>query len=318
MVLSSLYRVMMASYMGIGCRALLQRVVLATVFSTAFLGGAVSGKAQGLQDSLPMSTTQTVQLDSGASEPVGVLDVGADANGGKGGAGSWTFSQANGMYERGQYDSAALAYQHLLSQNSALVSPQLYYNLGNAYFRMKNYARAILNYERALKYSPNYEDARFNLELARTFTVDRVSPPRDLLVLRWFRGFYHILSPIGWGVLALVSVAVLLAAVLAMRFLRNRRVWILSLIVGLFGLVVTLLSFTLGRVAARQMNSFNAAVVMPSVVSVKGEPSSGGKDLFLLHAGTKVQVLDQLGEWLEVAVPDGHRGWLQRNEVEKI
>ena len=318
MVLSFLYRVMMASCMGIDHRALAQRLVLAIVFATATLGGAVSGKAQGLRDSLPTSTIQAVQSDSGTSESTGVLDIGENVNGGKRISGSWTFSQANGMYERGQYDSAALAYQHLLGQNSALASPQLYYNLGNAYFRMRNYARAILNYERALKYSPSYEDARFNLELARTFTVDRVTPPQDLPVLRWFRGFYHILSPIGWGVLALVSVAVLLASVLAMRFLRNRRVWILSLIVGLFGLVVTLLSFTLGRVAARQMNSFNAAVVMPSVVSVKGEPSSGGKDLFLLHAGTKVQVLDQLGEWLEVAVPDGHRGWLQRNEVEKI
>ena len=318
MVSSFLYRVMMASGMGIGRRALVQRLVLAIVFSTAILEGAASAKAQGLQDSLPMSTTQTVQPDSGTSESTGVLDIGEDVNGGKRVSGSWTFAQANGMYERGQYDSAALAYQYLLGQNSALVSPQLYYNLGNAYFRMRNYARAILNYERVLKYSPNYEDARFNLELARTFTVDRIAAPQDSPILRWFRGFYHILSPIGWGVLALVSVAVLLAAVLAMRFLRNRRVWILSLIIGLFGLAVTLLSFTLGRVAARQMNSFNAAVVMPSVVSVKGEPSAGGKDLFLLHAGTKVQILDQLGEWLEVAVPDGHRGWLQRNEVEKI
>ncbi len=308
----------MASGMGINRRALVQRLVLAIVFSTAILGGAASAKAQGLQDSLPMSTTQTVQPDSGTSESTGVLDIGEDVNGGKRISGSWTFAQANGMYERGQYDSAALAYQYLLGQNSALVSPQLYYNLGNAYFRMRNYARAILNYERALKYSPNYEDARFNLELARTFTVDRIAAPQDLPILRWFRGFYHILSPIGWGILALVSVAVLLASVLAMRFLRNRRVWILSLIIGLFGLAVTLLSFTLGRIAARQMNSFNAAVVMPSVVSVKGEPSAGGKDLFLLHAGTKVQILDQLGEWLEVAVPDGHRGWLQRNEVEKI
>ena len=115
----------MASGMGIGRRALVQRLVLAIVFSTAILEGAASAKAQGLQDSLPMSTTQTVQPDSGTSESTGVLDIGEDVNGGKRISGSWTFAQANGMYERGQYDSAALAYQYLLGQNSALVSGML-------------------------------------------------------------------------------------------------------------------------------------------------------------------------------------------------
>ncbi|MGP1460931.1 MAG: tetratricopeptide repeat protein [Bacteroides sp.] len=226
------------------------------------------------------------------------------------------FVQGNAYYERARFDSAALEYEHLLADS--LVDPMVYYNLGNAYFRLQQYPRAILNYERALKLSPDYENVAFNLALARSFTVDKLEVSEEFPLWRWWGRFCALLSAKGWSVLSFVFLALTLLSVLLLRFFVSRA-WFRKLLflpfLGLFFFVMTLgLSFRMQRL----QRTHDAAVIMQSVVSVKGSPDAAAKDLFLLHAGTKVVLLQKIGSWYEIAIPDGHQGWVEESILQVI
>ena len=226
------------------------------------------------------------------------------------------FERANALYTQGQYDSAIMVYEQILDAGQA--SSVLHYNLGNAYFRQHGYAKSILNYERALKYDPTYSDAEFNLALARTFTADRFAGDGESVIWYRFKTLYRLVSPTTWGWLSLGGIGMLLVSILVFRYTRYRRMVPVSLLVAALSIVVAGSSFVLGRIAERALLHPGKAIIMQSVVSVKSEPTESGKDLFLLHAGSKVQYLRQSGEWCEIAIPDGHRGWVENGVVEEI
>ncbi len=226
------------------------------------------------------------------------------------------FSEANAMYQRGHYDSAARKYEALLADSA--VADALYYNLGNAYYRMHQYPKAILAYERALKYNPSNADAEFNLGMAKTYTQDRLAEAERLPFTGWMSAIPAWLTPRGWGGAALLFFTLTLLLLLLMRFAWSRAVWKWSGIAGIVMLVAFVFTLSVGLVAQRHISDSREAIVMQSVVSIKSSPDDQGKDLFLLHAGAKVSILESLGPWLEVEIPDGHRGWVHRETVEEI
>lgn len=230
----------------------------------------------------------------------------------------WThqFTEANAMYQRGQYDSAARAYEALLTDSA--VADALYYNLGNAYFRMHQYPKAILAYERALKHNPANADAEFNLGMAKSFTQDRLAEEETLPFMRWLTHAPTWFSPRGWGIAALFCFTLTLLLFLLMRFAWSRGVWKWSGIAGVAMLLGFLFTLTFGLIAQSKIRDSKEAIIMQSVVSIKSSPDEQGKDLFLLHAGAKVRILERLGPWVEVEIPDGHRGWLHRETIENI
>lgn len=226
------------------------------------------------------------------------------------------FLAGNACYERGQYDSASLYYEAILSEG--LYNAEVYYNLGNAYYRLKQYPRAILNYERALKVSPRHKNAEFNLSLAQNYIQDKVVSHTESPLRRWFSSIPYWLSERGWGWLSLAGFTLFALFLLAFRFFVPRNYWVFTGVVALLFLLLGVVSLYYSARSSRLLREPSHAVVMQSVVSVKSSPDASSKDLFILHSGTKVNLLDSLGGWYEVRIADGKRGWLECGSVEGI
>ena len=225
-------------------------------------------------------------------------------------------AEADSAYVRGNYQEAIKGYESLLKQGA---SAEIYYNLGNAYYRTENITRAVLNYERALLLSPGDGDIRFNLQIARSKTIDKIVPESEMFFVTWYRSLVNIMSVDGWGRMALVSLA--LVIVLFLVYLFSARVWMQK--VGFFGGGALLVVFALSNIFAWQQSQNllyrkGAIVVAPSV-TVKSTPAQNGTDLFILHEGTKVVITDgSMKDWREIRLADGKKGWLESKKIELI
>lgn len=220
-------------------------------------------------------------------------------------------------YTDGKFADASTAWTSI--EESGQKSAKLYYNLGNAWFKQGNYPKAILNYERALRLDPSYSDARYNLEFTGNFVQDKIEPVPEFILKSVARKVCYVMSSNVWAVIFLV----LLAAALMMGLL-----FLLGSSVGkrragfYCGIVLLLLSAGALSFSAWQKSDSvktDTAIVMSPVSSVKSSPSSGSsKDLFVIHEGTKVTILDEVGSWKNIALADGRQGWITSNELEVI
>ncbi len=227
-----------------------------------------------------------------------------------------TKAEADSAYVQERYQQAAKDYEALLKQG---VSADLYYNLGNCYYRMDLMTQAVLNYERALLLSPGDKDIRFNLQMARSKTIDKITPESEMFFVTWYRSLVNVMSVDGWARTALV--ALIVAIVLALFYLFSDRIWLRK--IGFFGGIIALLLFLIGNLFAWQQKSNltqrTGAIIIKSAVNVKSTPSKNGTDLYILHEGTKVTVTDSsMREWRKIRVADGKEGWLEVSEIEVI
>ena len=227
-----------------------------------------------------------------------------------------TKADADSAYVNGNYQEAIKVYESLLKQGE---SAELYYNLGNAYYRTENITRAVLNYERALLLSPGDGDIRFNLQIARSKTIDKIVPESEMFFVTWYRSLVNMMSVDGWGRLALVSLA--LVIVLFLVYLFSARVWLQE--VGFFGGGALLLVFVLSNFFAwqqrHQLLYRQGAIVVAPSVTVKSTPAQNGTDLFILHEGTKVVITDgSMKNWREIRLADGKKGWIESKKIELI
>jgi len=227
-----------------------------------------------------------------------------------------TKAMADSAYVQGRYQQAAQWYSVLLKQgkNSAI-----YYNLGNCYYRMDDMTHAVLAYERALKLKPGDEDIRFNLQMAREKTIDKIVPRSEMFFVTWWKALVNLQSADGWAMTAIVSLA--LAVVLLLIYLFVDQLWLRKL--GFFGGGFAVLLFLMANLLAwqqqRQMQDSPGAVVTAPAAVVKSTPAHGGTDLFILHEGTRVDIIDDtMRDWKEVEMADGKRGWIERKLIERI
>lgn len=224
-----------------------------------------------------------------------------------------TKQEADSAYAQERYQQAAKMYEQLLKHG---VSADLYYNLGNAYYRMDNIPQAVLNYERALLLSPGDEDIRLNLQLARSKTVDKIVPESEMFFVTWYRSLVSQQSVDAWARTGLLSLVV--AIVLALAYLFANALWLRK--VGFFGGTLFLLLFALSNLFAwqqkRALAERTGAVVMQSAVTVRSTPSDNGTDLFVLHEGTRVTITDgSMSGWKKIRVADGKEGWLETKQI---
>ena len=227
-----------------------------------------------------------------------------------------TKAEADSSYIRGQYQQAISDYEALLKQG---VSAEIYYNLGNAYYRTENITHAVLNYERALLFSPGDRDIRFNLQMARSKTIDKIIPESEMFFVTWYHSLVNIMSVDGWARTALILLA--LTIVLSLVYLFSEHIWLRKL--GFFCGLTLLVFFLLCNVFAwqQQQNLIyrKGAIVMQPSVSVKSTPSNSGTDLFILHEGTKVIITDAtMKNWKGIRLADGKEGWIESNKIEII
>lgn len=227
------------------------------------------------------------------------------------------FNAASAAYSEGQWADAAGIYTAI--ENLGLESPALYCNMGNAWFKSGDVAKAMLYYERALKLDPSYDDARYNIAVISDFIQDRIEPVPEFILKTWTRDLCYILDSDTWAVISLIflaAVAVSLLLLFLSSSLALRRTGFFSAIAA-FLLTVMSVSFAFWQKA--DYSRKDGAVIMVPVVSVKSSPSSDtSTDLFILHEGTKVIILDEVGDWRNIELADGRQGWMKSSDMEII
>ena len=227
----------------------------------------------------------------------------------------WT--SANNAYAQGLWADAADGYEMI--SDMGLESAPLYCNIGNAYYKYGNLPKAILNYERALKLDPSYEDAAANLELMNSMIQDRIDPVPPFFLSKWFKDISYLMPSDAWAVIAVVLFALTLGLFLLFLLaptVAGRRTGFFT---GIATLVLMAFAFSFSVSQKNEYMNADKAIVMRPVTSVKSSPSSEStKDLFVLHEGTKVKVLDTVGSWNNIELADGRQGWLPAADLELI
>jgi len=205
-------------------------------------------------------------------------------------------------------------------ESLGLESVDLYYNLGNASYKTGDNAGAIIYYERGLKLDPSNEDLRYNLEYVNSFKLDKIDVVPEFFFKTWTRKVCWLMSSDAWAILFLILTALSIAC--ALLFLLARRSSPLRKVGFYSGIVFILLSLTAFGFSKAQWDDARAAdtaVVVKAVSSVKSSPSNDtSKDLFILHGGTKVRILDSVGEWKNISLYDGRQGWIRESDIEVI
>jgi len=227
-----------------------------------------------------------------------------------------TKESADEAYKKGNYQQAIKDYEQLLKEG---VSAKLYFNLGNAYYRTEDMTKAILNYERAYMLSPGDEDIRFNLQLARTKTIDKINPQREMFFVTWYKALVNFTSVDRWAAIAVASI--ILALILILLYLFSDKIRLRK--IGFYGAVAMLVLFILSNIFAYQqkqkLEKKDGAIIMTATVNVKKTPDSKAENAFVLHEGTKVEITDKtIKGWRGVRIIDGREGWLQDNCMEEI
>jgi tetratricopeptide (TPR) repeat protein len=226
------------------------------------------------------------------------------------------FSKANVLYRSGNFKEAATSYESLIA--GGYRSASVYYNLGNAYYKLENVSKSILNYERALRISPRDEDIIFNLRLANLNTVDKIEPVPKLFYEQWWDSFISTHNSDIWSAFGisglwiafLFAVLYIYAKTISMKKATFFAV-ILFAATGIFFL-------TTAYIQNQRMHGNKSAIIMETSAYIKSSPDEKSTNLFMLHAGTRIDIVDELSGWKKIRIANGNVGWLSDDQLEII
>ena len=226
------------------------------------------------------------------------------------------FQKGNELYRQGKFDESIKYFEKVLSKNEE--SGALYFNLGNAYFKTNDYARAILNFERARKFMPTDEAVNVNLQLANlhvTDNIEQIPSPFYLEIWNSLKSYFSI-NQLSWFVVwFFVAMLGSIAVFLYTRSFLLKRLFLIFSAAFLFFLIGSA-TILIGKVFEGTSEQF--AVVLTDIVNVKTTPDDNSGDAFVIHRGVKVRLLDTVGDWREIKLADGKVGWMKEKEFEEI
>ncbi len=226
------------------------------------------------------------------------------------------YRDANLAYQEKEYQKAIELYNEVIKQGQ--IAPELYFNLGNAWYKNGDVPHSILNYERALKMNPRDEDAIINLKIASLKVIDKIDPVPQIFYKRWTDTLTTLISTNGWSKLLITTLWISLIFAIFFLFGGSVKARKMGFILSGCFLFVFLLTFIITAKSHNQSHVQEKAIVMSASVYVKSSPDSKGNDLFIIHEGTKVEVLDELKDWKKIKLLNGNIGWLLNSEIEKI
>ncbi len=226
------------------------------------------------------------------------------------------FEAGNMAYEKGNYSFAIEQYEQVLNEGKH--APELYYNLANAYFKTNNLGKAILNYERTLLLRPRDADTQTNLAIAQARTVDIIQPLPPFFLTRWWRSLQNGLSAGAWSGLTILMLWLALAgfSVWLLASLREHKKR--GFLTGVVSLILFATTFMLAAQRTAGQHNSNKAIILAKEVALRDAADADSPDILELHEGTKVSLLDQIGEWHKVRLPNGEQGWLPGDSFEEI
>ena len=228
--------------------------------------------------------------------------------------------EAEAAYRQNSFAESIKLYESEIGKNKQIKkeSPELYYNLGNAYFRDNQIAKAILNYERALLLDPGDSDIRHNLRFAKTRIEDKIDSADSFFINQWISSIQNLFTANRWAIIGIVLFLALIIAVgsyVISTQITVRKISFYSSIV-LLALVIIANAFAF-RQKIKIVNR-STGIVMSASVSIYTSPDAHSQELFRLHEGSKVRIKREEGNWFEIVIANGSVGWLQKKNIEKI
>ena len=226
-------------------------------------------------------------------------------------------AKADSAYINNDFTRAVYLYENILANQGE--SADIYYNLGNSYFKMDNIAKAILNYEKALMLNPGNGDIRFNLELAQSKTIDKVTPMSEVFLVTWVKDLTNIMSEKGWAKAGIITFILALLCLVLYFFSKKIAFKKVGFISAACLLLICIVTNIFASSQKDKAQSHGTAIIMAPSVTVKSTPNEGGTDLFILHEGRKVNIKDNtMREWKEIQLEDGNAGWVPASVIEII
>lgn len=225
-------------------------------------------------------------------------------------------ANANKAYFSGQYEAAVKIYEPLV--NKGYASSVLFYNLGNAYFKLGNMPMAILYYEKAKKLAPTDSEIAHNIRLANTRLADKFEAVPTLFYVRWYNNAKNMLSPDRMAQVSLIFIALFWVLLGIYFFARRKFMRILSFYTAILFIMAGSFGMVLAYQAHRAVLTSDEAIVIEPSLGVKSSPDIKSLDQFIIHEGTKVRVMDRIGEWKEIGIANGNTGWILSNTIREI
>jgi hypothetical protein len=226
------------------------------------------------------------------------------------------FDHGNELYRVGKYQEAVKEYESIINQGK--FSAELYFNLGNAFYRDRQLARAILSYERAAQYHPNDPDIEHNLKLAYLKTIDRIEPVPEMFFIQWMRAVGSLMPSETVRVIFILNWIVLFGSLTTMYLVLHTGV--LRVVRKLFFISCTLVALCAAMVGIQSFRDTaqDKAIIIAQTVTAKSSPDVKAVDAFVIHEGLKVKLSDAVGEWVKVTLVDGKVGWIPAEQCERI
>ena len=226
------------------------------------------------------------------------------------------FTEAAQLYQQGNYTGAIEKYEAILK--SQVFSKELYYNLGNCYYRTQQIGKAVLNFERALQLAPTDADIQHNLRLAQKLVVDNIDPLPEVFILRWLKILRGGLSANSWSILMLIflwaGVAGFIVWVIGKERLWKKR----GFITGLISIPLSIALFFMANSAAAHRATNRFGIITLKETPFKTTPDTTSPPALLLHEGIKIEVLEQVLNQIKIRLPNSEEGWIESNSFEKI
>jgi len=226
------------------------------------------------------------------------------------------FDKANEFYQQENYQEAAQLYEELLASEKH--SADVYFNLGNAYYKLNQIAPAIFNYERALLLQPNNKDVQTNLKFAQNMTIDEIKSAPKVGFRNWLSGFTSVYHYDVWAKIAVGFSVLCLLGFVGFYFINRMVVKRIFFTLMLLFLLSSIVSITLSVFEKNRAEGYNPAIIFSETIALKIEPRSVAADVITLHEGTKVFILEDLDDWFRVELADGTKGWLQKETVRSL
>jgi len=222
----------------------------------------------------------------------------------------------NAAYNKGNYTKAIAFYKDFLGGD--IESAQVYYNIGNCYYRTNEMGRAILYYEKAERLTPGDPDIQFNLQLANQKIVDKAPSEGTIFIYSDWKKFENKFTEKQWG---LICIALLCLSLLLFALYMSASLVLIKQLCfwsGFATIFFCLFTFYIAHEQYELLNSHDTAIVTSSTVTVQGAPEEKATQLFVIHEGTKVWIVKTEGTWTEIKLANGNEGWLNSSEISEI
>lgn len=227
-----------------------------------------------------------------------------------------TKNNADTEYQKGNYQQAIRDYEEILKNGE---SAEIYFNLGNAYYRTDNITKAMLNYERARLLSPGDDDINFNLQFARSKTIDKITPESEMFFVTWYKSLVNFTSVDNWAKTGILCIVMALLLVLLYLFGPQLMLRKIGFFGGLAFFVIFLLSNLFAFQQKQALDNRTGAIIISPSVNIKKTPAKNSADQFVLHEGTRVDIIDKgMTDWRCIRVGDGREGWIETKAIEEI